>query len=78
MRRMTVEACRLMLGLLIVIFHRHIADFILPHEESLVVLFRQRGVPVPTVPTRQTAHNIYFGLGVFVCLLEFVRIWTML
>lgn len=74
---MRLEVLRLVLGLAVLLFHRHIADFVMARERALVVLFRQRGVPMPLF-TQRTAENIYFGLGVFVCLLQFVRIWTLL
>ncbi len=75
---MVVDVARLIFGLLIVAFHRPIADFILYEEERVVVLFRSRGVPLPRIPTRSVAHNIYFGLGMFVCLFSLVRLWTTL
>ena len=75
---MVVDVARLILGLLIVAFHRPIADFILHEEERVVVLFRSRGVPLPRIPTRSAAHNIYFSLGMFVCLFSLVRLWTTL
>ena len=59
------------------IFYRRIADFVLARERTLVILFRQRGVPLPLLTTR-TTENIYFCLAVFVCLFQFVRIWTLL
>lgn len=59
------------------IFYRRIAEYIMVRERALVVLFRQRGVPLPLL-TERTTENIYFGLAIFVCLLQFVRIWTML
>ena len=74
---MVVDVARLIFGLLIVAFHRPIAEFILREEERLVVLFRSRGVPLPRIST-QTAHNLYFGLGMFVCLFSLVRLWTTL
>jgi hypothetical protein len=75
---MVVDIARLAFGLLIVAFHRPIADFILRKEERLVVLFQHRGVPIPRIPTRSMAHNTYFGLGMFVCLFSLVRLWTAL
>lgn len=75
---MVVDIARLVFGLLIVGFHRHIADFILHEEERLAALFHRRGVSLPHIPTRSTAHNIYFGLGMFVCLFSLVRLWTTL
>ena len=74
---MLVELLRLAVGLAMLLFHRRIAEFVLVRERTLVVLFRQRGVPLPLLTTR-TTENIYFGLAVFVCLFQFVRIWTLL
>lgn len=74
---MAVELVRLAVGLAMLIFYRRIAEYIMVRERALVVLFRQRGVPLPLL-TERTTENIYFGLAIFVCLLQFVRIWTML
>lgn len=75
---MIADVARLLFGLLIVAFHRPVAEYILREEERLVVLFRSRGVPLPHAPSTATAHNIYFGLGMFVCLLSLVRLWAFL
>jgi hypothetical protein len=72
---MLLEFAKLFLGLAIMLFHRPIADFVMERERALVVLVRQRGLPVPSAPSTETAHNIYFGLGAFVALFEIVRIW---
>jgi hypothetical protein len=72
-----VELARLAVGLAMLIFYRRIAEFVLVRERTLVVLFRQRGVPLPLL-TERTTENIYFGLAVFVCLFQFARIWAML
>jgi hypothetical protein len=74
---MLVELLRLVLGLAILMFHARIAHFVMARERALVVLFRERGVPVPLL-TQHTAENIYFGVGVFVCMLELFRIWLLL
>ena len=75
MQGMVLEFTRLMLGLVIAYFHRPIADYITEQERSLVVLFRQRGVPLPAAPSTESARNIYFGLGMFVVLFELARIF---
>jgi hypothetical protein len=75
---MFVELTRLACGLLILTFHRQIADWIMGHERALVLLFRQRGVPVPAAPTTEMGRNIYFLVGTFVVLYEIVRIWLLL
>lgn len=73
---MVADVARLVFGLLIVAFHRPVAEFILQQEEQLVALFRSRGVHVPQAPSIATAHTIYFALGMFVCLLSLVRLWA--
>ncbi len=75
---MLLEFTRLLLGLVIVYFHRPIADYVLEQERLLVGLFRQRGVPMPAAPTTESAHNIYFGIGMFVVLFEMLRIFLAL
>jgi hypothetical protein len=73
---MLVDITRLLCGLLIVGFHKPIANFILVHEENLVAMFRQRGLSLPAVPRPATIHNVYFGIGMFVCLFSLVRLWS--
>ena len=75
---MLIELARLALGLMIAFFHRPIADFMLAQERSLVILFRQRGVPLPATPTTETTRTIYFTIGIALTMLEMLRIWMML
>lgn len=72
---MELEFFRLSLGLLIALFHRPIADFIVEQDRVLVVMFRQRGLTLPPAPTTEAARNLYFGIGIFVALFELARIW---
>lgn len=74
---MLLEFWRLGFGLLVVVFHREIADYILRHEESLVALFRSRGMPMPLL-SRETIRNVYFLLGISIAVLEILRIWLTL
>jgi hypothetical protein len=73
---MVADVARLLFGLLIVGFHRPLADFILRQEEQLVALFRGRGLPLPGVPSQATARNVYFGIGMFVATLSLFRLWS--
>ena len=75
---MIAEISRLLLGLLIALFHRPFADFMLRQERVLVVMFRQRGVPYPATPTTETTRNFYFGIGIALAMYELVRIWMLL
>ena len=75
---MIAEFTGLVLGLLIATFHRPIADYMLEQERSLVVLFRERGVALPAVPSTQTVRTLYFYIGIFLALLEIFRIWLTL
>jgi hypothetical protein len=74
---MAIELTRLGVGLLILLFHRQIADYILEQERVIVGLFRQRGLRLPC-PTTEGARTIYFCLGAFVALYEIARIWLQL
>jgi hypothetical protein len=75
---MISEISRLTLGLLIALFHRPLADFMLQQERALVVIFRERGVPYPATPTTETTRNVYFGIGILLAMYELIRIWMML
>ncbi len=75
---MLLEFLRLLLGLTIAFFHRPIAAYMTEQERCLVVLFRQRGVPVPGVLNAEFTRNIYFAVGIFVAVLQLVRIYLAL
>jgi hypothetical protein len=72
---MPLELARLLLGLLIAACHRYIADFILERERSLVVAFRQRGLPLPAALSTETARNLYFWIGIFIVVVELLRLY---
>ena len=72
---MAIEIARLCLGLLIVAFHKWIADFVIVRERSLVVILRSRGMPLPAALGTETARNLYFGIGVFIVIVEWLRIY---
>jgi hypothetical protein len=74
---MALEIARLLLGLMIAACHRRIADFIMERERSLVLTFRERGVPLPAAMGTETARNLYFGVGIFVVLVELLRIYQL-
>ncbi|HET9363994.1 MAG TPA: hypothetical protein VFP71_03305 [Candidatus Angelobacter sp.] len=72
---MVVEITRLLLGVLIAVFHRPLASKIMQQERALDGYFRSRGVYLPAPPTDDTAQNLYFIIGIFICLVEAGRIW---
>jgi hypothetical protein len=72
---MPLEIARLLVGLLMMACHRRIADFILDRERSLVLAFRQRGVPLPAALGTETARNLYFCIGMFVVFVELLRLY---
>jgi hypothetical protein len=74
---MAIEIARLVLGLLIAAFHRPIADFISDRERRLVVVFRQRGMPLPAALTTESARTLYFSIGIFIALVELLRIYQL-
>lgn len=72
------ELVRLALGLLILGFHKQIADFIIVQEERLAQMLRARGFDVPTFPTAESARTVYFVFGVMVSCFALIRIYTQL
>ena len=72
---MIVEATRLLLGVLIALFHRPLASMIMQQERALDGYFRSRGVQLPAPPSDTTAQNLYFVIGIFISLIEAGRIW---
>jgi hypothetical protein len=72
---MIVEITRLLLGVLIAIFHRPLASVIMQQERALDGFFRSRGVQLPAPPSDAAAQNMYFILGIFIALIEAGRIW---
>jgi len=74
---MPLEIARLLLGLVIAACHRRIADFIVERERSLVLVLRQRGMLFPAALETETARNLYFGIGIFIVLVELLRLYQM-
>lgn len=75
---MVPEIARLLLGLLIAIFHRPIAIRMMRQERATDIYFRRRGITLPEPPSDTTAQNLFFFIGIFICLIEMGRIWVQL
>lgn len=72
---MAVELARLMLGLLIAVFHRPLASRIMEQERALHACLRSRGFNFPAPLSDSAAQTLYFVIGIFICLLQAGRIW---
>jgi hypothetical protein len=72
---MALEVTRLLLGVVIAVFHRPLAAKIMQHERALDFYFRSRGVNLPAPLSDSTAQTLYFTIGIFICLIEAGRIW---
>jgi len=72
---MAVELGRLLLGVLIAVFHRPLSDRIMEQERALDACLRSRGVRFPAPLSDATAQNLYFLIGIFICLFQAGRIW---
>jgi hypothetical protein len=72
-----IEVARLLLGLMIAFFHKPIADFMMERERATVVLFRQRGFPLPPAPSTEQARTLYFFIGIAVASVELLRMYLM-
>jgi hypothetical protein len=72
---MVMEFGRVLLGLLIALFHTRLADFLRKQDHELAAVFRQHGVPMPGALPKQAAHSLFFSLGIAVALFGLSRIW---
>lgn len=70
-----LELIRLLLGLSIAVFHRPLANKAMQYERALDRSFRARGVNLPAPLSDAAAENLYFAIGIFICLLEAGKIW---
>ena len=75
---MSFEVARLLLGVLIAIFHRPIGTLTMRQERATTAYFRQRGISLPMLPSDAAAQNLFFFIGIFICLLEMGKIWILL
>jgi hypothetical protein len=73
-----VEFSRVLLGLVIALFHVQLADFLCEQDRALAAAFRQHGVTIPGALPRQAAHTLFFVLGIAVALVSLSRIWLAL
>jgi hypothetical protein len=75
---MIADFARLVLGLVVALFHRPIGNFILKREHALDSFFRRYGVFFPEPPSETALHNVYFCLGLFISLFSIAHIWLAL
>lgn len=63
------------MGILIAVFHRPIAIRVMRQERATDSYLRQRGILLPMPLSDRVAENLYFFIGIFICLAEVGRIW---
>ena len=72
---MIIELARIVLGVVMVCFHKPIAQFMHVREQELTTFLVQRGLKVPTFPSVGVTTDVYFCLGIVVFLLSVARLW---
>lgn len=75
---MTVELYRLLLGVAIALFHRPLAATILAQEHALYAFLCSRGIHAPAPLSEAAAYNLFFGIGIVICVIQAARIWLFL
>ena len=75
---MIADISRLIFGMLIVLFHKPISEWILARERELIMWFGHHGLHMPEMPSTDFAHNLYFCIGIFVAFFSMARIWSAL
>jgi hypothetical protein len=63
------------LGRLLLVFHRPLSARIMEQERVLDAYLRSRGIHFPQPLSDASAQNLYFLIGIFICLLQAGRIW---
>jgi hypothetical protein len=74
---MAADLAKLLFGLLIVIFHRPIAEYVMRLEERLAGYFADRGWLLPAVTSEQL-QVIYFCIGTLLSAVSLGRLWMAL
>jgi hypothetical protein len=72
---MIIELARLLLGLLILFFHKQVADFILNRERELASVLSRRGILLPAFPSTKFTHDLYFCIGTLIAMVSLFRLW---
>jgi hypothetical protein len=72
---MIAELSRLLVGLVLLAFHRPIASWVLKREEHLAQVMAAKGWHVPSFPSEKTIHDVYFCLAVFICCFSLAQLW---
>ena len=72
---LAIELARLLLGVMIAVFHRPLAVRIMERERAIDDFFRSRGFCLPAPLSDAAAQNLYFSVGIFICLLQAARLF---
>ena len=73
---MMVEFLRLIFGLILMAFHRPIADFFVELDHGFTAILRSKGLQVPMPPRQSIMHTFYFCLGMMVCVVTMMKIYV--
>jgi hypothetical protein len=75
---MLIDVARLMVGVLLMAFHRPVADFFADLDHGFAAAVRARGLYLPTPPKQSVMHTLYFCLGICVSLFAMTRLYSSL
>ena len=73
---MPVEFARLVIGLLLMAFHRPIADFFVELDYGFAAALRSKGLQLPMPPRQSFMHTFYFCLGMLICVVTMMKIYV--
>ncbi len=77
-KAMLMEFSRVLLGLVIALFHAPLADFLRKQDCELADTLRQRGIQFPGGLTEEASHSFFFVFGIAIALFTLARIWLTL
>ena len=73
---MITELSRLLVGLVLLAFHRPVATWILRQEQTLAQTMAAKGWHLPSLPSEKVIHDVYFCIGVFICCFSMAQLWV--
>jgi hypothetical protein len=75
---MLIDVVRLVIGVMLMAFHRPIADFCAEFDHVFAAAVRARGLHLPGPPRPSVLHTVYFCLGIGVSLFAMARLYDSL
>jgi hypothetical protein len=72
---MLIEFSRVLLGLIIALFHAPLADFLRERDGELAAALYERGIAFPGGLPEEASRTLFFVFGIAIALFSLARVW---